>query len=66
MAYDHGRLKARLRPTRGVQRDRTATVVIRGRAFVQNRRRVHYEFGVDAINDQLRVGAAFDELAQAI
>ena len=33
---DHGRLKARLRPMRGLQRNRTASVVIRGHAFVQN------------------------------
>ena len=63
---DHGRLKARLRPMRGLQTDRTATVVIRGHAFVQNLRRGHYELGVDALNDQVRVAAAFDELAQAI
>ena len=40
--------------------------VIRGHAFVQNLRRGHYELGVDAFNDQVRVAAAFDELAQAI
>ncbi len=28
---DHGRLKARLRPMRGLKRDRTASVVVRGR-----------------------------------
>ena len=33
---------------RGLQRDRTAAVVIRGHAFVQNLRRGHYELGVDA------------------
>jgi len=36
---DHGRLKARLRPMRGLRTDRTATVVIRGHAFVQILRR---------------------------
>jgi IS6 family transposase len=30
---DHGRLKARLRPMRGLKQDRTASVVIRGHAF---------------------------------
>lgn len=40
---DHGRLKARLRPMRGLRTDRTATVVIRGHAFIQNLRRGHYE-----------------------
>ena len=46
---DHGRLKARL-PTdaRTQDRPRTASVVIRGHAFVQNLRRGHYELGVDA------------------
>jgi len=43
---DHGRLKARLRPMRGLKTDRTASVVIRGHAFVQNLRRGHYELGM--------------------
>ena len=51
---------------RGLQSDRTASVVIQGHAFVQNLRRQHYELGVHAINRQLRLAAAFDELAQAI
>jgi transposase-like protein len=38
---DHGRLKARLRPMRGLQRDRSLRVVIAGHAFVQNLRRGH-------------------------
>ena len=63
---DHGRLKARLRPMRGLKRDRTASVVIRGHAFVQNLRRGHYELGVDARDHHRRVAAAFDELAEAI
>jgi len=63
---DHGRLKARLRPMRGLKRDRTASVIIRGHAFVQNLRRGHYELGVDARNRHLRVAAAFDELTTAI
>ncbi len=62
---DHGRLKARLRPMRGLQRDRTASVIIRGHAFMQNLRRDHYELGVDALPG-LTVAAAFDELARAI
>jgi transposase, IS6 family len=36
---DHGRLKARLRPMRGLKRDRNASVIIAGHAFVQNVRR---------------------------
>jgi transposase-like protein len=38
---DHRRLKARLRPMRGLKADGTASVVIRGHAFVQNLRRGH-------------------------
>ena len=63
---DHGRVKARLRPMRGLRTDRTATVVIRGHAFIQNLRRGHYELGVEARHERLRVAAAFDELATAI
>ena len=63
---DHGRLKSRLGPMRGLKRDRTASVVIRGHAFIQNIRRGHYELGVDARNHRLRVAAAFDELTEAI
>jgi transposase-like protein len=62
---DHGRLKARLRPMRGLKQDRSARVVIAGHAFVQNLRRGHYELAVEeAVNRQLAV--AFDELALAI
>jgi len=63
---DHGRLKSRLRPMRGLRTDRTASTVIRGHAFVQNLRRGHYELGVEARHERLRVAAAFDELAEAI
>jgi IS6 family transposase len=63
---DHGRLKARLRPMRGLKRDRTASVVIRGHAFIQNLRRGHYELGLNTPNRRLRVAAAFAELAEAI
>jgi transposase-like protein len=62
---DHGQLKRRLRPMRGLQTDRTAQVVIAGHAFVQNLRRGHYELGLDTRTAQ-RVAAAFTELAQAI
>jgi hypothetical protein len=40
--------------------------VIRGHAFIQNLRRGHYELGVEARHERLRVAAAFDELAEAI
>jgi transposase-like protein len=62
---DHGRLKARLRPMRGLKRDRSATVIIAGHAFVQNVRRGHYELAVEAPAAQ-RVAVAFGELAAAI
>jgi transposase-like protein len=63
---DHGRLKARLRPMRGLKTDPTARVIIRGQAFMQNLGRGHYELGVEARNRHLRVAAAFDELTKAI
>jgi transposase-like protein len=62
---DHGRLKSRLRPMRGLKRDHTARVVIRGHAFVQNIRRGHYELGIDA-RSYRRVVAAFTELARVM
>jgi transposase-like protein len=62
---DHGQLKHRLRPMRGLRADRTARVVIAGHAFMQNLRRGHYELGLD-IPSANRVAAAFTELAQAI
>ncbi|MCP4960934.1 MAG: IS6 family transposase [Actinomycetia bacterium] len=64
--WDHGRLKARLKPMRGLSTDRTASIVIRGHAFVQNLRRGHYELGEEADRDCLRLAAAFDELASVI
>ena len=62
---DHGRLKARLRPMRGLKTDRTASVVIRGHAFIQNLRRGHYELGVETA-PVFRLATAFDELQLAI
>ena len=63
---DHGRLKARPRPMRGLGTDRTASVVIRGLAFIQNLKRGRYELGVEARHEHLRVAAAVDELSAAI
>mgnify|MGYP001798429251 CR=1 FL=1 len=63
---DHGRLKARLRPMRGLKTDRTASAVIRGHAFIQNIRRGQYELGVDTRSGHLQIAAAFHEPAQAI
>ena len=62
---DHGRLKARLRPMRGLKRDRTASVIIRGHALMQNIRRGHYELGIDA-RVHRRIEHAFTELARTI
>lgn len=52
---DHGRLKSRVRPMRGLKRDHTARVIVRG----------HYELGYDARPHQ-RVAVAFTELARTI
>jgi transposase-like protein len=62
---DHGRLKARLRPMRGLKQDRSAKVIIAGQAFVQNLRRGHYELAVQEPATR-RVTVAFDELVMAI
>jgi transposase-like protein len=62
---DHGRLKARLRPMRGLKRDRNAAVILAGHAFVQNLRRGHYELAAEEPANR-RVAVAFDELAMAI
>jgi transposase, IS6 family len=62
---DHGRLKARLHPMRGLKRGHTARVVIRGHALMQNIRRGHYELGVEA-RAHRRVEAAFAELARTV
>jgi transposase-like protein len=62
---DHGRLKARLGPMRGLKQDRSARVVIAGHAFVQNLRRGCYELAVEAPANR-RVAVAFDEFALAV
>jgi transposase-like protein len=62
---DHARLKARLRPMRGLKRDHSARVVMAGHALVQNLRRGHYELGCEA-RARRRVAAAFTELARVI
>ncbi len=62
---DHGRLKSRLRPMRGLKRLRSVRVISAGHAFVQNLRRGHYELSVE-LNPQHRLPAAFAELALAI
>jgi transposase, IS6 family len=45
---DHGRLKARLRPMRGLKRHRSARILAAGHAFVQNLRRGHYDIATEA------------------
>jgi IS6 family transposase len=62
---DHGRLKSRLHPMRGLKQDRNARIVITGHAFGQNVCRGHYELAVDVPLTR-RVAIAFDELALAI
>ena len=44
---DHGRLKAWLRPMRGLKQLHSARVISTGHAFIQNLRRGHYELAVD-------------------
>jgi len=62
---DHGRLKARLRPMRGLKRHRSARVLAAGHAFVQNLRRGHYDIAADTPRRH-RLRVAFDELALTI
>jgi transposase-like protein len=62
---DHGHLKARLGPMRGLKQDRSARVVLAGHALVQNVRRGHYELAVEAPVNR-RVAVAFDKLALVI
>ena len=62
---DHGRLKARLHPMRGLKRGHWARVIMRGHVLMQNIRRGHYEVGVD-VRGHRRIEAAFTELAQTI
>jgi IS6 family transposase len=59
------RLKARLRPMRGLKRDRTARVILAGHAFVQNLRRGFYDLGTD-VRPTGRPADAFAELALVI
>jgi IS6 family transposase len=62
---DHGRLKARLRPMRGVKRLASARTIAAGHAFVQNLRRGHYPMTADMpMCDRIRI--AFDQLAMAL
>jgi IS6 family transposase len=62
---DHGRLKARLRPMRGLKRHGSARIITAGHAFVQNLRRGHYDIATD-IPARHRLHEAFDQLAMII
>jgi transposase, IS6 family len=62
---DHGRLKSRWRPMRGLQRLQSVRVISAGHAFVQNLRRGHYELGLDA-DPRHQLSAAFIELTLAV
>jgi len=59
------RLKARLRPMRGLKQDRSTRVVSAGHAFVQNLRRGHYELAIEEPTNR-RVAVAFDEPVLAV
>jgi transposase, IS6 family len=62
---DHSRLKARLRPMRGLKRVASLRTIAAGHAFVQNLRRGHYAITADLpVHDRVRV--AFDDLALAL
>jgi IS6 family transposase len=62
---DHGPLKSRLRPMRGLKRYRSARTLAAGHAFVQNLRRGYYDIATD-VPERLRLRVAFDELTLAI
>ena len=62
---DHRRLKARLRPMRGLKRHRSARILAAGHAFVQNLRRGHYDIATH-IPARHKLRTAFDELAATI
>jgi IS6 family transposase len=49
----------------GLKTDRTASVVIRGHALIQNLRPGHYELGSET-HQHLRIPAAFEELTEKI
>jgi IS6 family transposase len=62
---DHGRLKARLGPMRGLKQDRSARVIMDGHAFVQNVRRGHHELTVEEPANR-RLAVAFHALGLVI
>ena len=60
---DHCRLKARLRPMRGLKIIGSLRTIAAGHAFVQNLRRGHYALSVD-LPAHARVRVALGELAR--
>jgi hypothetical protein len=62
---EHGRLKARLRPMRGLKRLPSARTISAGQAFVQNLRPGHYAITAD-LPVHHRVHVAFHELALSL
>jgi hypothetical protein len=50
---------------RGLKRDRTASVIVAGHAFILNLRRGFYDLGSD-VPPSVRLAEAFDELALVI
>lgn len=58
---DHGRLKARLRPMRGINTFRSARILATGHAFIQNLHRSHYQIATD-VPAQHRLRTTFDQL----
>ena len=62
---DHRRLKARLRPMRGLKTLRSACTIATGHAFVRNLRRRHDEITAERARHYL-LPAAFAELAHCL
>ena len=62
---DHGRLKARLRPMRGLKRHRSARILAAGHAFVQHLRCGHHDIAT-GVPGHHRLRVAFDDLANTI
>jgi transposase-like protein len=60
----HGRLKARLRPMRGLKQHRSARILAAGHALVQDIRRGHYDLAAD-IPGRHRLRTAFHQLTAA-
>ncbi|MBV9057773.1 MAG: DDE-type integrase/transposase/recombinase [Pseudonocardiales bacterium] len=62
---DHGRLKAGLRPMRGLKQFRSVRVISIGNAFIQNVRRGYYELAAE-VAPRHRLATAFAEVILAV